>query len=252
MQLTMFILVLPLLFSCASALSTPASNMASMSIQDFFAEKQTPTIVTICGSQREGSFNKMLHDAGCAKLEEHGVIVKTIDLDALDLPLYNPNKEEDNFPESANTLKSTLVAADGIFVTCPEYNGFITPLLLNAITWATRGEGDMYAGFKGKVVSCMATSPGPVGGLRMLRTFQGFLQDMGALVTPGHNTVGSAFKVFDSDGTVTDEKTQSKIDAAIYQLVHFSRYEANRERDCAIFREVQKLKTLGEYGQVDP
>lgn len=239
------------LFAPASSLATTTPNVADMNVRDFFDGLKKPTIVSICGSQRVGSFNKMLHDAACKKLEEQGAIVQQIDLESLNLPLYNPNEEEAHFPESAKTLKSSLVSADGIFITCPEYNGFVTPIFLNAMTWATRGEGGMYDAFKGKVVSAMATSPGPMGGLRMLRSLAGYLQDMGAVVVPGHNSIGSAFKVFDDDGNVMDDKTSAKIDAATGQLVHFARYEANRERDCTIAKKVMELNNMGEYGQVD-
>jgi NAD(P)H-dependent FMN reductase len=139
---------------------------------------------------------------------------------------------------------------DGIFIATPEYNGFTSPLLLNAITWATRGEGDMYDGFKGKVMSVMATSPGPMGGLRTIRSLNQLLQDMGAVVIPGNNAIGNAFSVF-KDGTIADERSQAKVQATCGNLVHFCRYEANREQDCAVAREIYKAHNMGEYGQVD-
>lgn len=60
----------------------------------------------------------------------------------------------------------------------------------------------MYDAFKGKVVVAMATSPGPTGGLRMLRSLQGqHFQEMGAAVLPGHNSIAIRFEVFDEDET---------------------------------------------------
>jgi NAD(P)H-dependent FMN reductase len=63
----------------------------------------------------------------------------------------------------------------------------------------------MHAGFKGKVVTVMAPSPGPMGCLRMVRSWNQMLQDMFATV------IGSAFDVFDKDGTLKDERAISKI-----------------------------------------
>ena len=37
-----------------------SNNVDSMTLQEFFANKRTPQIVTLCGSQRIGSFNKIL------------------------------------------------------------------------------------------------------------------------------------------------------------------------------------------------
>jgi chromate reductase len=96
----------------------------------------------------------------------------------------------------------------------------------------------MYAGFKGKVVTIMATSPGPMGGLRMVRSLDQMMADMGAVVVPGANAIGSAFKVFDEDGNIQDERTKAKVDTTFENLVHFCRYEANREADCAVAKEV--------------
>lgn len=207
-------------------------------------------IVTICGSQREGSFNQMLHDCAVKMLKKRGALVDPINLAELKLPLYDPNDEEDSFPPNAKTLKDKLVAADGIFIASPEYNGFTTPLLLNAITWATRGDGGMYDGFQGKSISVMATSPGPMGGLRMIRSLNTMLQDMGATVLPGHNSIGSAFKIFEKDGTIKDERTEAKIDEACRGLYFNCLYQANRAQECSVVKAF-KLGNMGEYGRVD-
>ena len=97
----------------------------------------------------------------------------------------------------------------------------------------------------------MATSPGPMGGMRMIRSLQHMLADMGTTIVPGANSIGRAFDVFDKDGTIKEKVVISKIEATCGKLVHFCRYEANREADCAIYKEIQELTTMGEYGQVD-
>ena len=166
-------------------------------------------------------------------------------------------------------LSFSPISLDGIFIASPEYNGFTTPLLLNAITWATRGEGDMYEGFKNKVCVVMATSPGAMGGLRMIRSLNTFLQDMGAIVLPGHHSIGNANKVFtttaskDDEGSesgsgpaiIIDERTKAKIDGACQNLMNYCRYQTNQQQDCEIAQQLmmkyQQLKCMGEYGQVD-
>ena len=210
-----------------------------------------PTIACICGSQRVGSFNKMLRDAAMERLTEEGAIVVDIDLKLLDLPLYDPDLESENFPASAHNLKNDLIAADGILIASPEYNGLLSPLLLNAITWATRGEGRMYAGFKNKVVSLMSTSPGAMGGMRMLRSLQQMMQDMGAIVVPGNTSIGNSFHVFDRDGRMVDERAFKKISTACYQLVHLAQAHANRDVEDPMEGEVVKLPNMGEYGRAD-
>lgn len=223
-----------------------------MTLKDFVSELKQPTIVCICGSQRTGAFNKMLLDSAAKSLAAQGAIVQMVDLEKLDLPMYNPDFEKaNNFPAKAVEFKAQLKACDGMVITCPEYNGHITPVLLNAITWATRGADGQYDGFKGKCVSVMATSPGPMGGMRMVRSLQKFLNDMGAVVIAGHCSIGGASKAFAENGTLVDERAKSKVESACGQLVHFARFEANRAADCKIMRELRRLKCTGEYGSVD-
>ena len=80
-------------------------------MHQFFAQKAAPKIVTICGSQRIGSFNKMLHDYAKTTLEKYGAVVTPIDLGALNLPLFNPDDEATAFPEAAKKFKADLVAS---------------------------------------------------------------------------------------------------------------------------------------------
>lgn len=85
----------------------------------------------------------------------------------------------------------------------------------------------------------------------MIRSLQHMLADMGSVIVPGANAIGSAFDVFGKDGKISDEVAIAKIEATCGNLVHFCRYEANREADCAIYQEIKHLTTMGEYGQVD-
>eukprot|EP00465_Bigelowiella_longifila_P012757 CAMPEP_0185251980 /NCGR_PEP_ID=MMETSP1359-20130426/1241_1 /TAXON_ID=552665 /ORGANISM="Bigelowiella longifila, Strain CCMP242" /LENGTH=222 /DNA_ID=CAMNT_0027834051 /DNA_START=45 /DNA_END=713 /DNA_ORIENTATION=+ len=220
-------------------------------MSEFVKGLRKPKILALCGSQRTGSFNKMLLAYAVECIKSSGEAeCEVIDLAELKLPLYNPNDEAASFPEAAKSLKAKLVACHGIIITCPEYNGLLSPLLLNAITWATRGEGGMYDGFKGKCATVMATSPGKMGGLRMLRSLQEMLMDMGSLIIPAHSAFGGAFQLFDKEGKLSDERAQGKVKTACAQLVHHSRFEANREHDCVIVKAIKEQKMMGEYGEV--
>ena len=220
-----------------------------MTMSEFVAGLRKPKVVCICGSTRVGSFNARLLEVAAQSLAKQGAETQLVDLESLALPLYHPDRELESFPEAALALKRQLTAADGIVITCPEYNGMPTPVLLNAITWATRGEGGMYDGFKGKVASAMATSPGPMGGARVVAVLQRLLADMGSIVIPGHVAIGGSMKMFPPDGSV-DERSRIKIEADCGQLVHFARFEANRASDDMVLAELKRQKCIGEYGSV--
>ena len=93
-------------------------------------------------------------EVGIHLAQKQGATVEIVDLNKLDLPMYNQDNE-DPYPEAALRLKAKLSAADGILVACPEYNGFPPPVLLNAVTWVSRGPGDRHA-FKGQNLTLTA------------------------------------------------------------------------------------------------
>merc|ERR1719183_2542302 len=217
-----------------------------MTLAEFAANLKKPRIVGICGSNRVGSFNKMLLDHVMAKFSTIGAEVEIIDIAAMGLPMYDSQLEKTDFPAAAVTLKEKLTAADALLFTCPEFNGGVTPMLLNAITWATRGAGEMYAGFKGKIASVMATSPGRMGGMRMCAQLDDQLAGMGCIIIHSHVAIGGAFKAFDKDGKLTDDRAKQKINVACGQVFHFAKFEANRASDDLINTEMQKLKLYGE------
>ena len=220
-----------------------------ITLASFVESLKAPHIVGICGSNRVGSYNRMLLENAMAALEEQGASVEIIDLASLQLPLYDPAIESSDFPPAAKLLKEKLTAADGLIFTCPEFNGGITPLLCNSITWATRGEGGMYDGFKGKIATAMAASPGMLGGMRVVVNLQNLLQDMGCIIVNSHVNVGRAMTAFSEDGVLTEERAKSKLTTAVHQLVHFARFEANREAD-KLVEEILHNKNMGEYGEL--
>ena len=113
------------------------------------------------GSVRDGSYNTKLVNAAEKVARSMGAETTTVNLATYGLPIYNQDDEtRTGMPPSAVQLKSTLANHDGWIVASPEYNGFPSPLLINAYTWCSRGDEEMYATFKGKTAVVMSASPG--------------------------------------------------------------------------------------------
>ncbi|KAH8093550.1 FMN reductase [Aureococcus anophagefferens] len=114
-------------------------------LAEFVRNMKKPTFVLMCGSSRKGSHNAKLLESVRSRLAAEDAACEVVDLNALQLPIYSQDlkRRRCRAPPWSSRRSSSR---DGI--ACPEYNGMPTPLLLNAITWATRGEGGMYAGFQ--------------------------------------------------------------------------------------------------------
>lgn len=172
-------------------------------------------ILAFSGSARKDSFNTKLVKVAAEGAKEAGVEVTVINLADYPMPLYNGDLEaEQGLPEAAQQFKQLLIEHDGFLIASPEYNSAFSPLLKNAIDWASRAtdknEPPLVA-YKGKFAAIMATSPGGLGGMRGLVFLRMLLGNIGVTVIPDQQAVPSAFSAFDEAGALSDEQTRDKV-----------------------------------------
>ncbi len=173
-------------------------------------------ILAFGGSTRKDSYNQRLVQIAADGAREAGADVTLISLREFPMPLFDEDFESKNGkPEKAKELKQLMIEHDGFLISCPEYNSSITAVLKNAIDWVSRpDEGDSPGGlpaFQGKVVSLMSASPGGLGGLRGLVHVRAILGNIGCIVLPDQVAVPAAFKAFNDDGSLVDEKKHQRI-----------------------------------------
>jgi NAD(P)H-dependent FMN reductase len=183
-------------------------------------------IAVVAGSVRSGSFNVMLARAAIRHLEAHGASVTWIDLATFDLPLYAAAIEAERFPPDALRLKQLLAGQHGVLFTSPEYNGSVSPLLKNAIDWASRptdGEGLVaLTAYRGKAAAIMSASLSPFGGLRGLMQLRQILTTIQMLVIPDQLAVPNAHQAFDEDGRLKDPLQSALLESTAVRLVKVS------------------------------
>ena len=180
-------------------------------------------ILAFAGSARSGSWNRKLLRIAVRQAREQGAEVTEVDLGELNLPMFDEDLESDQgAPEGAKRLKQMMFDADGLLIACPEYNSSITPLLKNAIDWASRveeGESPLQA-YQGKVAALVSASPGGLGGLRGLVHVRSILGNIGVLVVPEQVAVGNATSAFNETGDkLTGETARSMLDKTVRRLI---------------------------------
>jgi chromate reductase len=170
-------------------------------------------ILAFAGSARRDSFNKRLLALAVAGARNVGAEVTLLDLRDLPLPLYDGDLEaEQGLPANARQLKTLMKEHQGLLLACPEYNSSITPLLKNALDWASRPESKDEASliaYRGKVAGLVAASPGALGGLRGLRHVREILSNISVLVIPQQFALIKAHEAFDAAGACKDPKVAS-------------------------------------------
>lgn len=187
----------------------------------------TPKILAFAGSARTASYNKKLIKVGAEAARAAGATVTLIDLRDLPMPLFDQDLEDaSGLPDNAKKWKTLMREHDGFLISAPEYNSSITPLLKNAIDWASRSESDdepELVCFQGKVAGLLSASPGGLGGLRGLVHVRSILGNIGTLVIPAQVAISKAHEAFDDAGKLKDERKAKQVADVARMLVETTR-----------------------------
>jgi chromate reductase, NAD(P)H dehydrogenase (quinone) len=166
-------------------------------------------VVSICGSLRKGSYNRMVM-AALPSLVPSGMSIKEAPPYA-EVPLYNADiQNSSGFPAAATALADAIRAADGVIFCTPEYNFSLPGGLKNAIDWVSRMPNQP---FVGKPVAIQSASPGPLGGGRVQYDLRRMLVFLDALTLnkPEIFVGNCASKFDDKTGELKDDTTRNLI-----------------------------------------
>lgn len=184
---------------------------------------ETPkkTAITLCGSIRQGSINEVLRRHMSRKLREAGVEVTDLDLTDFEMPLFNQDIEDaGETPEAAKRLAEMFRSHDIVLIISPEYNGGITPLTANVVSWLSRDKPNP---FKHAIFGIGGVSNGKYATIFALSHLRDSLSKLGALVVPTLLGLGPDPDVFDEQGDPNEANIQWKVGQVVRELTHFSR-----------------------------
>lgn len=182
------------------------------------------TLLGIAGSLRAGSYNAALLRAA-SELAPAGSQVTIASIRGI--PLYDADVEsETGIPDTVTALKGHIMAADGVLLATPEYNGSLPGVLKNAIDWLSRPGKDVPAVFGNRPVALVGATPG-AGGTRLAQAaWLPVLRNLGMRPWFGKLLyVTGAAQAFDASGRLVDEKIRELVTQFIAGFVSF----VNRE-----------------------
>ena len=123
----------------------------------------TLNVISICGSLRKGSYNRIVMNALQGYAPEGLRITEAPSY--AEFPLYNADiQNSTGFPAPVQTLADAIRSTDGVIFVSPEYNYGIPGPLKNAIDWVSRVPNQPFAN---KPISLISASAGILGGGRM-------------------------------------------------------------------------------------
>ncbi len=171
-----------------------------------------PKLLTISGSLRKGSYNRMLLSEAAAAFGPAEVTEAD-----LHLPLYDGDLEQaEGVPAKVAVLTEQIREADAIVIASPEYNKGISGVLKNALDWVSRVPGNVLSQ---KPIVVVSAAAGRTGGevaqfmtLSCLASFQ-------ACIIPGPGVlVAGAGNEFDDSGKLTSESYRKALAARMEML----------------------------------
>lgn len=178
------------------------------------------TALTLSGSIRKGSYNRLLQQHVGDKLSAAGVSVNAIDLGDFDMPIFNEDLEPDQVPAAAGRLAELWRSHDIVFIASPEYNGGVPPLLVNTLAWLSRQKPSP---FRHAIFGIGGVSSGKYGTIWSLSHLRDSLSKVGCLVVPTLLGIGPAEEALDAAGAPTEPAIIRKVDAMVHELTQFSR-----------------------------
>lgn len=180
-------------------------------------------ILIFSGSTRQDSLNHKLAQLAEDSVKRAGAEATFVDLRQLAMPLFSQDIEKQGMPADALVFKNYLLEHDAFMIASPEYNGCFSPMLKNAIDWASRSHQENEAplsAFRNKKVALMATSPGSLGGMRGLVMLRMLLANIGVTVIGKQLTVAKGHEVFANDSVHgVSESVRKNMDQLVAELV---------------------------------
>jgi len=173
-------------------------------------------VVGICGSLNEKSTTRKALEVALAGARETGVETKVIDLREYDLPFCDGSKTMGDRFADVKKLSDKVKSAQGIILATPEYHGSFSGVLKNAMDLMGFDE------FEGKMIGLIGVSGGSMGGLYALNTLRLIGRSLHAWVIPEQVAIPEAWKAFDDDGNVKDEKIEQRLTSVGKTVARFA------------------------------
>jgi FMN reductase len=168
-------------------------------------------IVGIGGSLRAGSYSQMALNVAAQRAQALGAEVEILDVRSLNLPFCTGENDYHEYPD-VEKLQNAVKAADGLILATPEYHGSVSGVLKNALDLMSFDHLD------GKVVGSISVLGGQVNS-NALNDLRVILRWVHAWVIPEQIAIGQAWKAFNSEGKLLDEKLSERFDQFAQSLV---------------------------------
>jgi FMN reductase len=168
-------------------------------------------IVGIGGSLRPDSYSQRALILAAERVKALGAEVEVLDLRTMNLPFCDGGDDYTAYPDVAR-LRETVKAADGLILATPEYHGSVSGVLKNALDLMSFDQ------LSNKVTGLISVLGGQSNS-NALNDLRVIMRWVHGWVIPEQVAIGQAWKAFDADGNLADEKLAERLDGFAKSLV---------------------------------
>ncbi len=168
-------------------------------------------IVGIGGSLRSESYSQQALELAAQRLKVMGASVEILDLRQMKLPFCDGGDRYPDYPD-VERLRETVKQADGLILATPEYHGSVSGVIKNALDLMS------FEHLDGKVAGLISVLGGQSNS-NALNDLRIIMRWVHAWVIPEQIAIGQAWKAFDQEGKLLDEKLSQRFDQFAQSLV---------------------------------
>jgi len=172
-------------------------------------------IVGIAGSLRPNAHSQMALELAAQKVQALGAQVEILDLRQMQLPFCNGGDDYPDYPD-VKRLQEAVSSADGLILVTPEYHGSVSGVLKNALDLMSF---DQLSGKVTGLISILGGQPNS----NALNDLRIILRWVHAWCIPEQIAIGQAWKAFNPEGKLLDEKLSQRFDQFAQSLVENTR-----------------------------
>ena len=180
-----------------------------------------PLIVGIGGTTRPASSTDRAIRISLQAAEAAGARTHFFDgLFLSRLPHYVPEHPERN--DEQRHLVDTVRRADGLIVASPGYHGGVSGLVKNALDLLDDLRDDERGYLDGRAVGCIVNAAGWQASVSTLASLRSIVHALRGWPTPFGATLNTSDRIFDANGTCTDDKIAAQLTLVGKQVVEFA------------------------------
>ncbi len=190
-------------------------------------------IVGLGGTLRENSTSLWALQHALESARAEGAATQLLDLRRLDLPMYQPDYELEDYGQNVQDFIQIMRHADGFLFSTAAYHGTLAGVTKNALDYLEFLADAPRPYLHNKPVGLIATASGDMADVHSINAMVNVVHSLRGYVLPLSVPIHGAKKTFDPNGVVINEKIAARLTQLGKMVVetasHFQPNSANAQ-----------------------